>query len=133
MFALGHAFETMDKGLVYIDCVEWDTIAYVEEEREYGRIDIAQAESLSYSFYQEYIHKWQEFETRLEAYNKDVAEYNRETTGKVYIIGSTEEIRISAWEARLEGEEQELDRLSEELGEGQYEYVGIVEDINIHW
>lgn len=128
-----NAFETTDKGLVYIDCVGWDTIAYVEEEREYGRIDIAQAESLSYSFYQEYIHKWQEFETRLEAYNKDVAEYNRETTGKVYIIGSTEEIRISAWEARLEEEEQELDRLSEELGKGQYEYVGIVEDIYIHW
>lgn len=128
-----NAFETTDKGLVYIDCVGWDTIAYVEKEREYGRIDIAQAESLSYSFYQEYIHKWQEFETRFEAYNKEVAEYNRETTGKVYIIGSTEEIRISAWEARLEEEEQELDRLSEELGEGQYEYVGIVEDIYIHW
>lgn len=128
-----NAFETTDKGLVYIDCVEGDTIAYVEEGREYGLIDIAQAKSLSHSFYQEYIHKWQEFETRFEAYNNEVAEYNREIAGKVYTIGTTDEIRISAWEARLEEEKQELDRLSEELGEGQYEYIGIVEDIYIHW
>ncbi len=132
----GHAlnvFETTDKGLVYIDCVECDTIAYVEVGREYGLIDIAQAESLSYSFYQEYMHKWQAFEARFKAYNKELSEYDRETTGKAYTIGSTEEMRISAWEARLEEEKQELDRLSEELGEGWYESMGIVKDMCIYW
>jgi len=132
----GHAvnvFETTDKGLVYIDCVECDTIAYVEMGREYGRIDMAQAESTDYGFYQEYTRKWQEYQVRLEAYNKEVAEYNQAISGKIYTIGSIEEIRISAWEDRLEQEEQELDRLSEEVGEDFYEPLGVVEDIYIHW
>ena len=128
-----NAFETTDKGLVYVDCVGADTTAYVEEGQEYGLIDIAQAKSLSYSFYQEYIHKWQGFEAKFEAYNREVSEYDREITGKVYTIGSTEEMRISAWEARLEEEEQELDRLREELGEGWYESMGIVKDMCIYW
>jgi len=132
----GHAvnvFETTDKGLVYIDCVECDTIAYVEMGREYGRIDIAQAESTDYGFYQEYTRKWQEYQVRLEAYNKEVAEYNQAISGKIYTIGSIEEIRISAWDARLVQEEQEMDRLSEEVGEDFYEPLGVVEDIYIHW
>ncbi len=133
---IGHAlnaFETTDRGLIYIDCTEWDTIAYVEEGKEYGCIDIADAESLSYSFYQEYMQKWQEYESRLEAYSKDIDAYNQEIAGKVYIIGSPEDIRTSAWDARLEKEEQELDRLSEELGEGWYDPIDIVEEIYIHW
>jgi len=163
-----NAFETTDRGLVYIDCTgdshgfvylptideyvkmpsldvilnpalvpepvpTWDTVVYIETGKEYGRVDIAQAELLSYSFYQEYMRKWQEFETRLEAYNSEVERYNQEISGKVYIEGSTELGRIEAWEARLEEEGQALDKLAKELGEGCYEQLGIVEDIHIHW
>jgi len=128
-----NAFETTDKGLVYIDCVECDTIAYVEKGQEYGVRDMAQAESLAYSFYQEYLLKWQEYTTRLEAYNKEVAEYNQAISGKIYTIGSIEEIRISAWEDRLAKEEQEIDKLSEEVGEGFYDPLGVVKEIKIHW
>ncbi len=143
-----NAFETTDRGVVYIDCTGgglsswltgsskptlWDTVAYVEIGKVYGRIDIDKAKSLSYSFYQEYMRKWQEFETRLEAYNSEVERYNQEILGKVYIEGSTELARIEAWEARLEEEGQALDKLAKELGEGCYEQLGIVEDIHIHW
>ena len=163
-----NAFETIDKGLVYVDCTggnalvyvhtidkyvtipsldvllnpalipepeptTWDTIAYVKVGEEYGCIAIAQAKSLSYSFYEEYKQKWQEFEARLEAYNREVERYNQEISGKVYTIGSAEDIRMSVWEARLEEEGQALDKLFEELGEGCYEEQGIVEDIYIHW
>jgi hypothetical protein len=160
-----NAFETTDRGLVYIDCTganpgglgaaiteplitellkqyghapppepaSWDTVAFIGIGKKYGRIDIAQAESLSYSYYEEYMQKWQEFESKLEAYNKEVELYNQEISGKVYIIGSAEDIRMTAWEARLEEEGQALDKLVEELGEGYYEQVGIVKDIHIHW
>ncbi len=144
-----NAFETTDRGVVYIDCTgegflsqlgsekynyaSWDKVAFVEIGREYGVIDIAYTKSLSYSFYQEYMRKWQEFETRLEAYNSEVERYNQEISGKVYIEGSTELTRIEAWEARLEEEGQALDKLAKELGEGYYEQLGIVEDIHIHW
>ena len=62
---LGHAlnaFNTTDKGLVFIDCTEWDTVAYVEEGKEYGSIDINWASSLDYSFYEEYYSELSLFE-----------------------------------------------------------------------
>ena len=154
-----NAFETTDRGLVYIDCTgdshgtvyvptldaylchptpkpeptTWDTVAYVEKGKEYGRIDTTRAGSLSYSFYQEYMQKWQEFKTGLEAYNREVESYNQEISGKVYTIGSAEDIRTSLWEARLEEEDQALDKLAKELGGSCYEQMGIVKDIHIHW
>jgi len=155
-----NAFETTDRGLVYIDCTggnpgglgaaitealrqyghapppkptSWDTVAYIEIGKEYGLIDIAKADSLSYSFYEEYKQKWQEYEIKLETYNREVERYNQEISGKVYIIGSPEDIRISAWEARLEEESQALDKLAEELSDFWFEPLGIVKDIHIHW
>jgi len=157
-----NAFETTDRGLVYIDCTgdnpgvfsrewtmiglarlaghappskptSWDAVAYVEVGKEYGLIDIAKAKSPSYSFYEQYKQKWQEYEIKLETYNREVERYNQEILGKVYIIGSLEDIRISAWEARLEKESQALDKLAEELGDFWFESLGIVKDIQIHW
>jgi len=60
---IGHAlnaFETIDKGLVYIDCTQWDTIAYIEKGKEYGCIDLDKAYSPAYSFYEEYKEAWEE-------------------------------------------------------------------------
>jgi len=145
-----NAFETIDRGLVYIDCTgehfikkalsvnkdnptSWDTVAYVEIGKEYGLIDIAYAKAPSYSFYEKYKQKWQEYEIKLEAYNREVERYNQEILGKVYIIGSPEDIRISAWEARLEKESQALDKLAEELSDFWFESLGVVKDIYIHW
>ena len=141
-----NAFEATDKGLVYIDCTgggferllrghptSWDTVVYVETGKEYGVIDITKAKSLSYSFYEEYKQKWQEYESKLETYNREVERYNQEILGKVYIIGSPEDIRISAWEARLEEESRALDKLAEDLGDFWFEPLGVVKDIQIHW
>jgi len=146
---VGHAlnaFETTDRGLVYIDCTgegferllhghptSWDKVAYVEVGKEYGVINIAKANSLSYSFYEEYEQKVQEYESKLETYNREVERYNQEILGKVYIIGSPEGIRINAWEASLEEESQALDKLAEELGDFWIELPSIVTDIYIHW
>jgi len=148
-----NAFETTDRGLVYIDCTggdlwsrlahlftptstSWDKVAYVEIGKEYGVIDIDKAKLLSYSFYLEYTQKWQEFETKLEAYNREVERYNQEISGKVYVEGSSELARIEAWEAELDKQKQILDSLEEELGYYWYELpdgTSIVEDIHIHW
>ena len=132
----GHAlntFKTTDRGLVYIDCINDDAVAFVEIGKELGFIPVTYAKSLSYSFYEEYMEKGQEFETKLEAHNLEIERYNQEISGKVYTIGSEEEARITTWEYRLVEEEQELERLSRELGESCYEQLGIVKDIHIHW
>jgi hypothetical protein len=158
-----NAFETTDKGLVYIDCtggdrfvyfptldeylkissrydilkpvpvIEWDKVAYVEIGKEYGLLPIDQAESLSYSFYEEYEWKWQNYERLLNDYNDEVAEYNKEIEGKIYYEGTPELASIEAWEATLQQQGQELDELKSELGDLRFEPLGIVEDINIYW
>jgi hypothetical protein len=110
---VGHAlnaFETTDKGLIYIDCTgqdlgswliehnvridkttkevtfeeesltSWDKVAYVEIGKEYGLIALDQAESLSYAFYEEYEQKQQEYEELVSDYNDEVALYNQAVT-----------------------------------------------------
>lgn len=142
-----NAFETTDKGLVYIDCTggglwsllsksnptSWDKVAYVEIGKEYGGIDIAKAESLSYSFYQEYKLKWEEYEKLVSDYNDEITQYNEEISGKIYIEGSLELARMEAWETRLEEKAEVIDELGEELGDYWFEPLGIVSDIYIHW
>ena len=143
----GHAldaFETTDRGLVYICCTggglwgesarsSWDKVAYVEIGKELGVIDIVKADSLSYSFYGEYKQKWQEREKLLSDFNEEIAQYNQETRGKVYYTGSPERARIKAWKARLEEKKQVLEELGEELGDFWFKSLGVVKDTHIHW
>jgi len=155
-------FETSDRGLVYIDCTgerhgfvfipeinkylklnpaifpepeseSNDKVAYVEIGKEYGLLPIDRAESLSYSFYEEYERKWQRYEKLLNDYNDEVAQYNQEIEGKIYYEGTPELASIEAWEATLRQQEQELDELKDELGDFRFEPLGIVEDINVYW
>ncbi|MDH5695784.1 MAG: hypothetical protein OEZ00_04160 [Dehalococcoidia bacterium] len=156
-----NAFETTDRGLVYIDCTgrrfsselknlrvveteegfsfvsdsptSWDAIAYIEVGKEYGLIPIAKAELLLYSFYEEYKQKWQEYEKLVSEYNAEIMQYNEEISGKIYIEGSPELARIEAWEARLKEKAEVIDELGEELGDYCVEPLGIVKDMYIHW
>jgi len=97
-----NVFNTVDKGLVYVDCTgndptkrvfklingtvvedkpaHFDKIAYIVEGREYGTISIERANSPDYQFYEEYKKKWAEFRLKMEEYNKDVKEYNSEVS-----------------------------------------------------
>lgn len=91
-----NAFNTTDKGLVYVDCTrgfsspitselgdddegrecEHDKIAYVVNGKEYGSISIDKATASEYGSYEEYKQKWEELEKDIEAYNSDVEAYN---------------------------------------------------------
>jgi len=157
-----NVFETSDRGLVYIDCTgerhgfvfipeinkylklnpaifpepesgSNDKVAYVEIGKEYGLLPIDRAESLSYSFYEEYEQEWERYERLLNDYNDEVARYNQEISGKIYYEGTPELASIEAWEASLLQQEQQLDELQSELGDFRFEPLGIVEDINIYW
>jgi hypothetical protein len=48
-----NAFDTTDKGLVFVDCTQWDTIAYVKIGEELGYLDLYWALSPEYSYYEE--------------------------------------------------------------------------------
>lgn len=95
-----NAFETTDKGIIYIDEVGNDQIAYVEKERPYGALcldavktDYISCEGkpeefwtdlvwkkfdnpLSYDYYQLYLQRADFYAKSVTAYNKAVAEFN---------------------------------------------------------
>jgi hypothetical protein len=148
-----NAFQTTDRGLVYVDCIgegleqvtseEWlyeegyacenDKVAYVEVGEEYGVISIDKAESLQYSFYIEYNQDWQTCKDMLEDYNEEVARYNEEISGKVYYEGTPELEAIQLWEAELAEKERMIDELAEKIGSCWFEPLGIVESVEIYW
>jgi hypothetical protein len=148
-----NAFQTTDKGLVYVDCIgeglepvtseEWlyekaapcenDKVAYVEIGEEYGVISIDNAESLQYSFYTEYNQDWQTCKDMLDDYNDEVVRYNEEVSGNVYYEGSPELAAIQLWEAELAEKERTIDELVEKLGSCWFEPLGIVGSVEIYW
>jgi hypothetical protein len=148
-----NAFQTTDRGLVYVDCIgeglepvaseEWlyeeaapcenDKVAYIEIGEEYGVISIDNAESLQYSFYIEYNQDWQICKDMLEDYNDDVMRYNEEISDKVYYEDSPELAAIQLWEAELAEKERMIDELVEELGNCWFEPLGIVGSVEIYW
>ena len=150
--AEGHAinaFETTDKGLVYIDCTSggkthdedatvnsWDTIAYVQIGSKYGVIHVDRAASLGYNYYVEYEKAWQSYRNNLASYNEEVDEYNGEIQGKVFTLGSPEAISIEAWRERLDEQSETLNEMEKELGIYWYESEfsqRIVKNTLIHW
>ena len=160
---IGHAlnaFETIDQGLVYIDCTGqsssdklnfhleeteegfifvddnpdgWDAVAYVRVGEEYGLIPLARAEALYYNFYAEYKEKWLIYKELLAAFNDSVARFNQEIKDQTYFEGSEELARMEEWQAELEERSKLLDKLSGELGDVWFEPKGVVTEIWIHW
>ena len=129
----GHAltaFNTTDKGLVYVDCTSefsspviaeltdseegracaHDKIAYLVERNEYGVISMDKATSPEYWFYDAYKQNWAVLEDDINAYNADVAEYNADV--KAY------EEDVEAYEMAVGGrtyirDPEEYERLTE--------------------
>jgi hypothetical protein len=89
-----NAFNTVDKGLVYIDCtgkgyfsfstlegstinVECDRVAYVATNKEYGLIGIDKAKSPDYYEYEHYEQLLNNYYPAVEAYNAKALDFTR--------------------------------------------------------
>ncbi|MDD4874527.1 MAG: hypothetical protein PHE15_06120 [Dehalococcoidales bacterium] len=159
--SVGHAinvFETTDMGLVFIDCTgelvktwngyyyvyednidsyadstKWDTVACLIIGEVYGHIGIADARSLDYQFYLDYIEAWETYKKLLAEYNAEVQLYNLAIAGKTFIIGSKELTEIQKWESDLNAQEQLLIDMEDDLGDYYYLPFGIVANFNIYW
>ncbi len=151
---IGHAvnaFNTTDKGLVFIDCTgdslysqmeanadsvspgSWDKVAYLVEGRKYGVIAIAYAADTDYSFYEHYEEMWEELKSKTADYNAEVQLFNQELSENVYIEGSPELAEIQAWEKRLDEQEALLRNMMLEVGESRFRPLGIVSHYSVHW
>jgi len=151
-----NAFNTTDKGFVYVDCTgeglsppvmadfndlgnlveaecDYDKIAYVTEGREYGLISIEKATSPEYSFYATYTNRWAEFDRKLDAYNSDVEAYDNALNGRTPISNSAEYAKLNKMYNDLEIQSTALEQLEKELGMCWGEPLGIVADIEVCW
>ena len=151
-----NAFETTDRGLVYVDCTNgrdiddegddiksWDTIAYIETGKKYGILSIDRVlksgldyYSLQYDFYVECEKKWEDYKNALELYNEDVDRFNEEAGKKVFIYGSPEEQKMTLWEEELTRRGETLKNMENELGKSWYrsEFSSFaVKSVTVHW
>lgn len=92
-----NAFNTSDKGLVYIDVTgkgdsyiredflningtncEWDKVVYLNEGEKYGSIsiDYLSLDPTSYQFYENYVQQWKDVGDKLDEIDIKIEEYN---------------------------------------------------------
>lgn len=150
----GHAvnvFETTDEGVVYIDCtgpgilkqvdvsarhiseINWDKVAYFEIGKRFGVLSLDKAKSTSYEYYLAYEQKWDDYKSRLAAYNSKVMRYNQDIDIKIIRAGSKEAREYETLAIQLKAEEKELDAIGSEIGTTGFEPSGIVKSISMFW
>lgn len=138
-----NAFETTDRGLIYVDNTEVDQIAYVGINQPYGAIHLAavkvehiactgspaefwssltystHSSPFSYDYYIGYQQRVKFYKESIEVYNKAVDEYNKGSTKWSYS-------QLTMWLDNLEA-------LKRDLGSIIYEPMGMVESIEVYW
>ena len=142
----GHAldaFETTDRGLVYVDSIEADQIAYVKLNELYGVISLdgvkseciacsgdpaefwgpldymTHSNSFSYSYYPDYQRRVKFYGESIEAYNEAVEKYNGGSKKWSYA-------QLTAWLDNIEA-------LEEDLGSAFYQPGDKVKNIEAYW
>ncbi len=125
-----NAFDTADRGVVYIDCTgqgfqeatpggsfdtqnsnaDYDKAAYVGASLEYGLIPLDKATSFDYAFYEQWDQQWAEYEEKLDLYNSGTLNFKQRQALR-----------------------DELQAVQFILGDYRWEPLGIVTDVYIHW
>ena len=129
-----NAFQTIDRGLVYIDCTgqglldvrqddhsdasdlsSYDKVGYISELREYGLIHPEYADSFEYGFYEDWLNRWQQYDdmqddynAAMSALNRQIAAYNEQLRGRKVIKDPDEFKQLETWANELDDIEAEL-------------------------
>ena len=138
-----NAFETTDRGLVYVDSTEADQIAYVKLNEPYGRVSLDGVKSeciacsgdpaefwgplgymthsnpFSYSYYPDYQRRVKFHGDSIDAYNEAVEKYNSGSKDWSYA-------QLTAWLDNIEA-------LEEDLGSTFYQQGEKVKNIETYW
>ena len=138
-----NAFETTDKGLIYVDVVGSDKMAYIEINQPYGTINLdnvrfeyvactgdptefwtplthhTEPGPFSYDYYIDYRSRVEFYRESVEAYNKAVVDYENGRTPCSYS-------QLAAWHANLHA-------LNQDLGSVLYKALSEVKNIEVYW
>ena len=124
-----NAFNTTDRGLVYIDCtgqglntatsgaildgqdttMDYDKAAYVAVGHEYGLISLDKASAFDYEFYEQWTQQWEDYEKKLDIYKQ---------------TSDPTELRTLR---------EELETLRGKLGDYRWEPLDTVRNFYVHW
>ena len=108
-------------------------MAYLVDGKVYGHIAIDEAESMDYTFFEDYLDHWETYKTLLTEYYAEMELYEQAIDGKIFIIGTEEYEYIKTWEAELIAMEQTITDMENELGDYYYLPLGIVSNYTIYW
>ena len=148
-----NAFNTTDRGLVFIDCTgkdwqnntvesqqgvswgaadDWDKVAYLSIGQEYGLISLSAATCPQYECYEAYKQQKADFEAAWQQYNDDVQAYNDWISGKTFYYGTADYNKAQSEKRDLDARLQVLNKEGDALG-AFWEPLGNVSHINIYW
>jgi hypothetical protein len=152
-----NAFDTTDKGLVYVDCTgggfspqikddfincgsekdverDYDKIAYVAVGQDYGGVGIDKATSPEYWFYEEYTEEWDEYERDIKSYNDSVESYKTALGGRTVIGDPIEYMKLNRIYDDLNLQYIELQGREDKLGVAcRWGSLGVVADVEVYW
>lgn len=148
-----NAFNTTDKGLVYIDCtgegltnvatgtvidnhyafIQYDKVAYVSEGNEYGIISLDRATSFDYTSYDYYMQQWDGYEKKADTYEQKLDTYEAALGGRTVISDPAEYEQLQDMFEELELLKAELTAQRDTLGDYSWEPLGIVTGMYVHW
>jgi hypothetical protein len=148
-----NAFQTTDRGLVYIDCTgpglnaqtpaaidgrehgipSYDKVAYMASGSEYGLLSIDQASSFDYEFYEEWQESWWEYIDHRDAYFQKLDAYEKALGGRTVITDPDEYELLQDMLADLRAMEQDLEAEQSVLGGFRWEPLSTVSDSYVHW
>ncbi|MFC2003551.1 hypothetical protein ACFLV4_06395 [Chloroflexota bacterium] len=143
--AIGHtlnAFQTTDKGLVYVDAIENDTIAYVQVGKAYGTIVVDRVKPeyivcpedpakfwgpftrathhnpFSYEYYDSYQQRREFLDKGIEAYNEAAENFNKG-------VGTYTASQLRSWGENLNALKQDLVIVNQTMG--------VVNKVIVYW
>ncbi|MFC2071464.1 hypothetical protein ACFLUU_01930 [Chloroflexota bacterium] len=155
-----NAFNTVDRGLVFIDNTgvsgstnrAWDRVAYLRIGEQYGVITTdAAIESFEYEYYGTMVEQLQDridkFEESVERYNNELDDYNlavqiynnamlqADNSTSWQETQAADLYRFERWLERLDSMVSALEQESAELGiqYDQYGVLGIVKEVEMYW
>ncbi len=153
-----NAFQTTDRGLVFIDNTERDTIGYVKKGKPYGTIGLSGVKEeyidygmppdqfwkavtytrydgniFDYSYYEHYRERDEFYSQSVSAYNAEVSEYNLAVNAYNRKAGEYSLSELESWGDKLEAWADNLDKLIDDLGKIRFEQLGEVKSVEIYW
>lgn len=113
--------------------IEYDKVAYVAAGREYGVISLDRASAFDYQFYEQWMQRWEDYESKSRIYEQKSDAYHEALGGRTLITDPEEYAALQSMYQELETLREELEAQESILGDYCWEPMGAVAAFYVHW